>query len=298
MLTDLVSERIATIKWLLLIGLKERVGTLDESKLRETGQTSAGNEYAAGHSENLARDRRGTDESDENRVATGDPASTRGLLEKRITRTLAGWWLPVYAFVLGIISVGLAPDTGLWWLVPLFGLTALVALAAINRPGGREKERELVGAIHRHGELTPAEAALRTSLTVDEAAKMLEGLTRKGHLQPQTEGSAVGYALRGRDRAGLAPRAPSSVGWEPTDEDAPQALDDPLSGREMEVLKLLSLGRTNPEIASDLFIGVGTVKTHVNNIYRKFGVRNRTEALARATRRESGPTLLLTPTPT
>jgi ATP/maltotriose-dependent transcriptional regulator MalT len=55
-----------------------------------------------------------------------------------------------------------------------------------------------------------------------------------------------------------------------------------LSERELEVLALLASGRSNREIAKDLFIAVGTVKTHTNNIYRKLGVRNRAEALAKA----------------
>jgi len=47
-------------------------------------------------------------------------------------------------------------------------------------------------------------------------------------------------------------------------------------------LALLASGRTNSEIARDLFVSVGTVKSHVNNIYRKLGARNRAEAIARA----------------
>ena len=47
-------------------------------------------------------------------------------------------------------------------------------------------------------------------------------------------------------------------------------------------MTLLASGRTNSEIASDLFVAVGTVKSHVNNIYNKLEVRNRTEAVARA----------------
>jgi ATP/maltotriose-dependent transcriptional regulator MalT len=57
---------------------------------------------------------------------------------------------------------------------------------------------------------------------------------------------------------------------------------EPLSERELEVLTLLASGRSNREVARDLFVSVGTVKTHTNNIYRKLGVRNRAEALARA----------------
>ena len=61
-----------------------------------------------------------------------------------------------------------------------------------------------------------------------------------------------------------------------------QHLDDPLSERELEVLALLASGRTNAEIAKDLFVALGTVKSHVYNIYRKLEAANRAEAVARA----------------
>ena len=61
-------------------------------------------------------------------------------------------------------------------------------------------------------------------------------------------------------------------------------MPEPLSERELEVLTLLASGRSNKEIAKDLFVAVGTVKTHTNNIYRKLDARNRAEALAKARR--------------
>ena len=59
-------------------------------------------------------------------------------------------------------------------------------------------------------------------------------------------------------------------------------LVDDLTDREREVLALLSTGRTNGEIAGELFVAGGTIKSHVNAICRKLGARNRTEAVARA----------------
>jgi LuxR family maltose regulon positive regulatory protein len=61
-----------------------------------------------------------------------------------------------------------------------------------------------------------------------------------------------------------------------------QALIEPLSRRELEVLHLMALGRTNQEIAQQLIISRGTVKAHAASIYRKLDVANRTEAVARA----------------
>jgi len=59
-------------------------------------------------------------------------------------------------------------------------------------------------------------------------------------------------------------------------------LVEPLSSRELEVLELLAQGKTNLEIARQLFIAPGTVKAHTASIYRKLDVANRTEAVARA----------------
>jgi two-component system NarL family response regulator len=58
-----------------------------------------------------------------------------------------------------------------------------------------------------------------------------------------------------------------------------------LSGREIDVLKLMALGRSNKEIGSALFISEGTVKSHVKSIFAKLNVISRTEAVANATRR-------------
>jgi LuxR family maltose regulon positive regulatory protein len=71
-----------------------------------------------------------------------------------------------------------------------------------------------------------------------------------------------------------------------TREDTTPAADDrlpePLSERELEVLALIAAGNSNREIAAKLFVSTGTVKTHINRLYRKLGARSRTQAIARA----------------
>jgi DNA-binding NarL/FixJ family response regulator len=57
-----------------------------------------------------------------------------------------------------------------------------------------------------------------------------------------------------------------------------------LSDREREVLGLMAAGSTNPEIAAHLHLSPHTVKEHTSAVYRKLGVRNRTEAVQRAQR--------------
>jgi LuxR family maltose regulon positive regulatory protein len=64
----------------------------------------------------------------------------------------------------------------------------------------------------------------------------------------------------------------------------PQAstLVEPLTDRELEVLRLMAAGRSNAEIAQALVVAVSTIKTHVNRIFGKLGASSRTQAVARA----------------
>lgn len=57
-----------------------------------------------------------------------------------------------------------------------------------------------------------------------------------------------------------------------------------LTSRELEVLVLIGEGKTNQEIAEELFIGIKTVKTHVSNVLSKLGVEDRTRAAVYAHR--------------
>jgi DNA-binding NarL/FixJ family response regulator len=66
----------------------------------------------------------------------------------------------------------------------------------------------------------------------------------------------------------------------------PPALVEPLSDRELEILRLVAAGDSNKEIAAMLYITEGTVKNHVTNILGKLGVRDRTQAALMA--REMG----------
>jgi len=61
-----------------------------------------------------------------------------------------------------------------------------------------------------------------------------------------------------------------------------QALIEPLSDREQEILALIATGATNREIGNQLFLAEGTVKNHVTNVLGKLGVRDRTQAALKA----------------
>jgi LuxR family maltose regulon positive regulatory protein len=93
-------------------------------------------------------------------------------------------------------------------------------------------------------------------------------------------GAAPGYAERLLD---------AFEAWEPrTEEDSRThpptfALVDPLTERELEVLRLLPTDLSGPEIAAELVVSINTVKTHIKRIYSKLNVHSRHEAVQRAT---------------
>ena len=62
----------------------------------------------------------------------------------------------------------------------------------------------------------------------------------------------------------------------------PSSFIEPLSERELEVLRLIAAGLSNREIAERLFLALSTVKVHTRNIYGKLGVHSRTQAVTRA----------------
>jgi DNA-binding CsgD family transcriptional regulator len=226
----------------------------------------------------------------------GNEERRQGSTTARDRRSWVNWQSALYAFVLGAACVFLVPLTSLWWIVPVLGAVVPIALAVLDGSAlapegsraGAAKERKLLHALAERGELTPATAAMRTSLTVDEASKMLDGLAREGHLTSRTEDGLVSYVPRGRDRHETPGGASAPSGGEPERDGTPlslgatRRLEDPLSERELEVLSLLASGKTSSEVAGDLFISVGTVKSHTGNIYRKLDARNRAQALTRA----------------
>jgi hypothetical protein len=97
-------------------------------------------------------------------------------------------------------------------LVPAFAAAAR-GLAGITEARTRDrtdratseesKERELLEALARRGELSPAVAALETSLTVAEADQMLSELAESGHLEVRAHEGRLGYALWEQDRRQL-----------------------------------------------------------------------------------------------
>ena len=69
---------------------------------------------------------------------------------------------------------------------------------------------------------------------------------------------------------------------QPTPKPASADLFEPLTERELEVLRLIAAGQSNAQVAQALVIALSTVKTHTNSIFGKLGVTSRTQAIARA----------------
>ena len=108
------------------------------------------------------------------------------------------------------------------------------------------------------------------------------------------EGAPMGALLRRAASRGVSPAYLSKL-LDALDAEAPmrrgptglaspvaQPLEEPLSERELEVLRLIAGGLSNRDIAQELVLATGTVKKHINNIFTKLNVRSRTQAAAQA----------------
>lgn len=103
----------------------------------------------------------------------------------------------------------------------------------------------------------------------------------RGYVVKQAAASELVGAVRTVVAGGdyITPSLGARLAIEPTEEPGPP---DDLTPRETEVLSLLAVGHTNPEIASKLVLSVRTVETHRANIQRKIGAGSRAELVAYA----------------
>ena len=73
-----------------------------------------------------------------------------------------------------------------------------------------------------------------------------------------------------------------AFGTQPSESSVDQPLVEPLSERELEVLRLLESELDGPDIARELVVSLNTIRTHTKNIYAKLGVSSRRAAVRRA----------------
>jgi LuxR family maltose regulon positive regulatory protein len=138
-------------------------------------------------------------------------------------------------------------------------------------------------AYQARGDLPAALPPLERALTLAEP----EGYVRVF----LNEGADMQQLLREASRRGIMPDYTGKLLGEFKDEKetrqavappAPQSLVEPLSQRELDVLRLFKTELSGPEIAHELVIGLSTVRTHTKSIYSKLGVNSRRAAVRRA----------------
>jgi LuxR family maltose regulon positive regulatory protein len=158
-------------------------------------------------------------------------------------------------------------------MIPLLILRALALEAQGNR-------RDVLIILERALGLAAPEGYVR--IFVDEGAPLAALLTQVAdRASPMAEYAAkllTAFPATMQNERGMMSDAPA---LHPSSF-IPQPLAEPLSERELEILRLIAEGHSNQAIADRLVVAVSTVKKHINNLYGKLDVQSRTQALARA----------------
>ncbi|SDQ74510.1 response regulator [Thermostaphylospora chromogena] len=132
---------------------------------------------------------------------------------------------------------------------------------------------------------------------LDVRVLVLTSVSDRGDVAPAMRAGAAGFLYKDVDPSALvqairavaggqvllAPEAARAVLDEP-DGAVAQSAPTSLTERELQVLKLIAMGRSNREIARELSVAEKTVKTHVSNVFMKLGVQDRTQAALYAVR--------------
>jgi LuxR family maltose regulon positive regulatory protein len=200
-------------------------------------------------------------------------------------------------------------------LSPSFGvfsphLTLVKVWLAQDTPSSREQADDLLGRVREYYESTHNTRFLIEALALQAVLYDVEGDDRAalsvlelaislaepgGFIRLFVDmGPSMAPLLNKLRRQGVAPDytgqvlaafprpAPSAGFSSPSDWSGAEDFIEPLTPRELEVLVLLDRHLTHKEIAAELVVSYGTVKTHALNIYRKLNVSKRREAVAKA----------------
>ncbi len=182
---------------------------------------------------------------------------------------------------------------------------ARVLLAKSHGEHGDRTRHEVIEFVNRLVEA--AEMGGRTGNTIEmliikalahdaagDRTDALEGLEAALHLaEPEgyvrvfvEEGDALASLLRqarhSRDATGYVHRLLGAFGANEPRSTAQRGIVDPLTDRELQVLRLLAGDLAGPDIARELFVSLNTLRTHTKSIYTKLGVGTRREAVRRA----------------
>ena len=174
----------------------------------------------------------------------------------------------------GDIDAGAAAAQELAELAGSFGCSALLAAADLAAARVELARGDPAGA------LPPARAGLAAWARLDAPHEVARCRVQVGRALRMLgdEASAKGYLAEAR-------RTFARLGAEPAEREVAGLLGDVdvpggLSPREVEVLRLVATGRSNPEIATELFLSEKTVARHLSNIFAKLDVGSRTAAAA------------------
>lgn len=158
-------------------------------------------------------------------------------------------------------------------------LQALALDAVGRRPEALATVAEVVSVAELDGLIRPF---------VDEGtamAQLLSALVAGSPDAPKLGDASRAFAARVLEafppgcRASALEREPTMSSASPRDQ---AGLVDPLTERELEILRYLGTELSTPEIADARYVAVSTVRSHVKSVYSKLGVHNRGEAVARA----------------
>jgi LuxR family maltose regulon positive regulatory protein len=138
----------------------------------------------------------------------------------------------------------------------------ILALQALIYQGIKDQEQALI-VLKKALVLARPESYVRTFLDEGEPMVRLLHLARSRQIETEYVTDLLSAV---KEDTGKTP--------------SPQMQNEPLTAREVEVLKLIEAGYSNQELAEKLIISITTVKRHISNIYTKLGVKNRTQAVA------------------
>jgi LuxR family maltose regulon positive regulatory protein len=158
-------------------------------------------------------------------------------------------------------------------VIEIQALRALALAACGDHASALGALTEALTLAHRYGYvrvLADEGAPMRALLTQLTAAR-----PGQQHAADRIDPGYLAVLLRACGPAGAVPQRIRAAAAQP-------GLAEPLTDRELEVLRLLAAGKSNQRIAHELVVALDTVKKHVTHVLGKLGAANRTEAVARA----------------